>query len=182
MFSGRTARIFLVWRLKSCVGSWSITPDRVSMTSEVGVCARYRGRGQPSRMKGAKFSSRSTKPGRLSCAGRPQSEVVELRYFGGLSVDETAEALGVSSITVIRQWNFAKAWRLRELAGAGHSIDEPERLHRSKLFTMMRWLSSSPRGLRFSSGCAPATANYGVNWNRFCRLEPSPIWAGMRWN
>ena len=45
------------------------------------------------------------------------AQVVELRYFGGLSVEETAEVLKVSPITVIRSWNFAKAWLLRELYG-----------------------------------------------------------------
>jgi len=40
-----------------------------------------------------------------------------LRYFGGLSVEETAEVLKVSPITVIRSWNFAKVWLLRELYG-----------------------------------------------------------------
>ena len=45
--------------------------------------------------------------------------VVELRFFGGLTVEETAEALGLSSITVIREWNFAKAWLYRALSGAG---------------------------------------------------------------
>jgi RNA polymerase sigma-70 factor, ECF subfamily len=42
-------------------------------------------------------------------------KIVELRFFGGLSVAETAEALGVSEITVIREWNKAKAWLYREL-------------------------------------------------------------------
>jgi RNA polymerase sigma-70 factor, ECF subfamily len=42
--------------------------------------------------------------------------VVELRFFGGLTVEETAEALGVSTITVIREWNFAKAWLYRALS------------------------------------------------------------------
>lgn len=41
--------------------------------------------------------------------------VVELRYFGGLSMEETAEAAGVSVPTVTRDWNTAKAWLLREL-------------------------------------------------------------------
>ena len=45
-----------------------------------------------------------------------KSQVVELRFFGGLSVEETAEALKVSPITVIRDWNNAKAWLYRELA------------------------------------------------------------------
>lgn len=46
-----------------------------------------------------------------------KARVVELRFFGGLSVDETAEVLQVSSITVMREWKSAKAWLYRELAG-----------------------------------------------------------------
>jgi RNA polymerase sigma factor (TIGR02999 family) len=42
--------------------------------------------------------------------------VVELRYFGGLSVEETAEALKVSAVTVMRDWSMAKAWLHRELS------------------------------------------------------------------
>jgi RNA polymerase sigma factor (TIGR02999 family) len=45
-----------------------------------------------------------------------QSQVVELRYFGGLSVTETAEVLQVSSDTVTRDWNQAKAWLYRRLS------------------------------------------------------------------
>jgi RNA polymerase sigma factor (TIGR02999 family) len=41
--------------------------------------------------------------------------VVELRYFGGLSVEETAEVLGVSVATVTRDWSMAKLWLLREI-------------------------------------------------------------------
>lgn len=46
-----------------------------------------------------------------------KAQVVELRFFGGLSVDETAEVLKVSSITVMRDWSTAKAWLYRELSG-----------------------------------------------------------------
>ena len=46
-----------------------------------------------------------------------QSKMVELRFFGGLSIEETAEALGVSSATVKRDWEFAQAWLKRELDG-----------------------------------------------------------------
>jgi RNA polymerase sigma-70 factor, ECF subfamily len=46
-----------------------------------------------------------------------KAKVVELRFFGGLSVEETAAVLQVSSITVIREWKSAKAWLYRELAG-----------------------------------------------------------------
>ena len=46
-----------------------------------------------------------------------QAKVVELRFFGGLSVDEVAEALGVSKRTVEGDWTFARAWLSRELRG-----------------------------------------------------------------
>ncbi|MBI1762344.1 MAG: sigma-70 family RNA polymerase sigma factor [Acidobacteria bacterium] len=45
-----------------------------------------------------------------------KSRVVELRYFGGLSVEETAEVLGISVPTVVRDWNTAKAWLRREMS------------------------------------------------------------------
>jgi RNA polymerase sigma factor (TIGR02999 family) len=44
-----------------------------------------------------------------------KAKVVEMRYFGGMSVDETAEALEVSAVTVMRDWGTAKAWLLRAL-------------------------------------------------------------------
>jgi len=44
-----------------------------------------------------------------------QSRIVELRYFGGLTIEETAEALGISPATVKRDWTMAKAWLLRAL-------------------------------------------------------------------
>jgi RNA polymerase sigma factor (TIGR02999 family) len=46
-----------------------------------------------------------------------KGRIIELRYFGGLTVEETAEVLGVSSDTVKRDWRLAKLWLLRELAG-----------------------------------------------------------------
>ena len=45
-----------------------------------------------------------------------KSQVVELRFFGGMSVEETAEVLGVSSVTVMRDWSTAKAWLHRAMA------------------------------------------------------------------
>lgn len=48
-----------------------------------------------------------------------KSRVVELRFFGGLTVDEIAAALQVSSKTVLRDWDFARAWLERELTRAG---------------------------------------------------------------
>lgn len=46
------------------------------------------------------------------------AKVVELRYFGGLSVAETSRVLGISQETVFRDWRFAKSWLLRELSKA----------------------------------------------------------------
>jgi RNA polymerase sigma-70 factor (ECF subfamily) len=50
-----------------------------------------------------------------------KSKVVELRFFGGLSVEETAEVLSVSPVTVMRDWGLAKVWLLRELDKANDS-------------------------------------------------------------
>jgi RNA polymerase sigma factor (TIGR02999 family) len=70
----------------------------------------------------------STEPGRdlvaldeaidaLARVDERKSRVIEMRFFGGLSVKETAEALQVSPETVIRDWRLAKAWLLRQLRG-----------------------------------------------------------------
>lgn len=48
-----------------------------------------------------------------------KSKVFEMRFFGGLSVQETAESLCVAPNTVIRDWDFARAWLRRELGGKG---------------------------------------------------------------
>ena len=57
----------------------------------------------------------------LACVDVRKSRVVELRYFGGLTNEETADVLRVSSDTVKRDWRFAKLWLLRELTGGtGH--------------------------------------------------------------
>ena len=55
---------------------------------------------------------------RLSELDQQQGRIVELRFFGGLSVEETAEAMGISDSTVKREWRLAKAWLHRELAAA----------------------------------------------------------------
>jgi RNA polymerase sigma-70 factor, ECF subfamily len=52
---------------------------------------------------------------RLAATDERKSKVFEMRFFGGLSVEETAEVLGVAPNTVIRDWDFARAWLRREL-------------------------------------------------------------------
>jgi len=53
---------------------------------------------------------------RLAMFDERKSKVVELRYFGGLEVEEVAEVLKVAPITVTRDWNFARAWLQREIS------------------------------------------------------------------
>ncbi|MGH9722218.1 MAG: sigma-70 family RNA polymerase sigma factor [Bryobacteraceae bacterium] len=57
---------------------------------------------------------------RLSQLDERQARVVELRYFGGLDVDEAAEVLGVSAPTIKRDWNSARAWLYREITKGAH--------------------------------------------------------------
>jgi RNA polymerase sigma factor (TIGR02999 family) len=52
----------------------------------------------------------------LATIDERKSRIVELRFFGGLSVEETAEVMQESTITIIREWNKAKAWLYRELS------------------------------------------------------------------
>ncbi len=54
---------------------------------------------------------------RLAETDPRKSEIIELRFFGGFSVEETAKALKLSSRTVMREWSFARAWLYRELGG-----------------------------------------------------------------
>lgn len=52
-----------------------------------------------------------------------KSRIVEMRYFGGMSVEETASVLGVAPITVMREWSAAKAWLLRQMSAENTSDD-----------------------------------------------------------
>lgn len=54
---------------------------------------------------------------RLAQVDARKAQVIELRFFGGLSVEETAEVLKISPQSVMRDWKLAKAWLLRELSG-----------------------------------------------------------------
>ena len=55
----------------------------------------------------------------LERSSERQARVVELRYFAGLSIEETSEVLGISPVTVKRDWTMARAWLHRELSGPG---------------------------------------------------------------
>ena len=53
---------------------------------------------------------------RLAKLDKQQAEIVELRYFGGLTIEETASVLGISPATIKRDWKMTKAWLYRELS------------------------------------------------------------------
>jgi RNA polymerase sigma factor (TIGR02999 family) len=53
----------------------------------------------------------------LASIDQRKSQVVEMRFFGGLSAEETAAVLGVSANTVLRDWSLARAWLMREMSG-----------------------------------------------------------------
>lgn len=54
---------------------------------------------------------------RLAKVDRQQAQIVELRYFGGLTIEQTADVLGISPATIKRDWKSTKAWLYRELSG-----------------------------------------------------------------
>jgi len=58
---------------------------------------------------------------RLASIDPQQGRIIELRFFGGLTVEETAEVLGISPATVKRDWNVAKAWLSREMCRSSAS-------------------------------------------------------------
>ena len=66
------------------------------------------------------FGALDTAMKKLAEVDERKSRVVELRFFGGLTVQESAEVLKVSQDTVMRDWKMAKVWLLRELNGEGH--------------------------------------------------------------
>ncbi len=61
----------------------------------------------------------------LARLDRDQATIVELRFFAGLTVEETAEALSISTATVKREWAMAKAWILLEVAGGAAADGAP---------------------------------------------------------
>jgi RNA polymerase sigma factor (TIGR02999 family) len=56
---------------------------------------------------------------RLARFDPQQERIVELRYFGGLTIEETAEVVGISAATVVREWTIAKAWLRTDLSRSG---------------------------------------------------------------
>jgi RNA polymerase sigma factor (TIGR02999 family) len=81
--------------------------NRVTMTDALAVAAQAEG------MMPALDEALT----RLEQIDAEQARIVELRYFAGLSIEETADALGISPATLKRRWALARAWLFRELSG-----------------------------------------------------------------
>jgi RNA polymerase sigma factor (TIGR02999 family) len=56
---------------------------------------------------------------RLESIDAEQARIIELRFFAGLSIEEAADAIGISPATLKRRWSLARAWLFRELASGG---------------------------------------------------------------
>ena len=59
--------------------------------------------------------------GRLETEDKAASDVVKLRFFAGLTIDQTAEALGLSTATVSRHWTFARTWLYQQIANGSET-------------------------------------------------------------
>ena len=129
--SGRTARTSSRSRRFRCGGCWSSGRARAARPSAAAPRSRSR-----STNGSSSTTARRTRSivialdralTRLAELDPQQARIVELRFFGGLSVEEAAEALSISPATLKRHWTIAKAWLLRELEGAGGAVSAPDR-------------------------------------------------------
>jgi RNA polymerase sigma factor (TIGR02999 family) len=60
---------------------------------------------------------------RLAAEDPAKADLVKLRYFAGLSIENAARALGISSATAKRRWAYARAWLFRQIEGGGRQLD-----------------------------------------------------------
>ena len=79
----------------------------------------------------------------LAAVDERKSRVIEMRFFGGMTVEETAEALRVSTDTVKRDWRLAKLWLMREIEGQGRRLARDRRSCGARRSATRR---SMPRG------------------------------------
>ena len=103
-------------------------------------------------------------------------QVVEMRFFGGLSVEETAEVLKVSPVTVMRDWSTAKAWLYRELTGG--TRDGRRTMETSRYACCSRrWSVRPTSATRFCGRRARATRRWSAKsarcWPQSSRREVS---------
>ena len=117
--AGRTAPTSLPWPRRSCAASSSTwrgreTAPNAAAASFTSRCRRPRTCRRP---QGVDLVALDDALKTLEGLNARQSRVVELRFFGGLSLEEAAHVLDVSVGTVRRDWSLAQAWLFRELSG-----------------------------------------------------------------
>ena len=93
--------------------------DRVTLDESVMSADEALSRGSGERDGGVDVLALDEALERLAALDAHQAKIVELRYFGGLTVEEAAEALDISPATVKRHWTLARAWLKKELTGNG---------------------------------------------------------------
>ena len=99
----------------------------------------------------------------LATVDERKSRVIELRFFGGLSVEETATVLEVSPETVMRDWKLAKAWLMRELRGAGYYF-----------FRVASQLRTTVMGVGFAASTVLFIRKRPSRATVYCALAPGP--------
>jgi len=97
-------------------------PQRVTLDDQ-NLAAAGAGFGPPERAADIDVLALDQALARLAVLDPEQARIIELRYFGGLTLEETAEAAGVSLATVKRQFAMARAWLKRALAGDASGAD-----------------------------------------------------------
>ncbi len=112
---------FLVSPHRSCAGSWSTAPVGTTRTSgaTVSQCVSIDQAAEAAAPDGISVLALDHALERLETVDRGLAHIVELRAFGGLTIEEAAHVLKVSASTAKREWRTAKAWLTRELGPEG---------------------------------------------------------------
>jgi DNA-directed RNA polymerase specialized sigma24 family protein len=116
-FKHKIAHILLLWRLQSCDKFLSITRDAAGLTNKRGADCTIRLEDNIAAVHNEDVDVLVLDNALSQLAERDsqQSRIVELRFFAGLTVEETAALLGISAATVKRDWSMAKAWLSRQI-------------------------------------------------------------------
>ena len=129
--AGTTARTFSPWPRRSCGASWWTTPVSAARDKRgAGVSVTSLDENAIAPQPAVDVVALDEALERFATVDPQQGRVVELRFFAGLSVEETAEALGVSPATVKRDWATAKLWLYNELSDPMNTLDDWPRVKR----------------------------------------------------
>ena len=148
---GGTARTSLVSPHRSCAGSWSTAPvvtTRTSGATVSSVCPSIRPQ-KPAAPDEISVLALDHALERLETVDRGLAHIVELRAFGGLTIEEAAHVLKVSASTAKREWRTAKAWLTRELGPEGRRMTDARWQQVKALFQATVDTAARPSAPRF---------------------------------